>query len=179
MNVLVLVGSLRTGSTNRQLAEIVDAHLPAGASATVYGHLDTLPFYSEDADNDAAPEAVRDFRDAVQQADALVVVTPEYNGTMSGVIKNAIDWASRPFGAGSIAGKPVAVLAASGSSRGAQWAREDAVKALRIAGGKPLERTFGLGSAHTALTDGELADDAVAAELRDLLGDLHGSLASA
>ncbi|WP_153505220.1 NADPH-dependent FMN reductase [Cumulibacter manganitolerans] len=179
MNVLVLVGSLREESTNRRLAETVGSHLPEGVAATVYGSLDALPFYSEDVDGDAAPTTVTEFRAAVSGADALVVVTPEYNGTMSGVIKNAIDWASRPFGAGAIAGKPVAVLAASGSARGAQWAREDAVKVLRIAGAAPLERTFGLGAAHSAFTDAGLANDAIAAELRALLGELHRELVSA
>lgn len=179
MNVLVLVGSLREESTNRRLAATVGAHLPEGATATVYGRLDVLPFYSEDVDNPDGPEAVARFRAAVAAADALVVVTPEYNGTMSGVIKNAIDWASRPYGAGSIAGKPVAVLAASRSSRGAQWAREDAVKALRIAGAQPLERTFGLGAAHQAFAGAGLADDATASELREVLLALHGALVSA
>ena len=78
------------------------------------------------------------FREAVAAADALVVATPEYNGSIPGVLKNAIDWASRPRGASALDGKPVAVISVSPSPRGAQWAREDLVKVLRVAGARTL-----------------------------------------
>lgn len=172
MNVLVLLGSLRADSSNRRLAEAAIAHLPAGAAASIVTGGD-LPFYSEDLDVEPVPAAVADFRAAVEATDAVLVVTPEYNGSLSGVLKNALDWASRPRGNAALAGKPAAVLAASGSPRGAQWAREDAVKVLRVAGADVVEDTVGLGSSWTAFdAEGRLTDlvaDAAVAELVDRL----------
>ena len=88
---------------------------------------------------------------------------------MPGVLKNAIDWASRPRGESSIAGKPVAVISVSPSPRGAQWAREEAEKVLRVAGAVPLEQSLGVPSVHAAVVDGELADADVERALRDLM----------
>lgn len=109
MNVLILLGSLRADSTNRRLAEAAIAHLPAGAHAHISTLPAALPFYDEDLDiPGAAPSAVA-------AADALIVVPPEYNGTVSGVLGNAIDWASRPRGDAAITGKPALVLAPTGA----------------------------------------------------------------
>ena len=119
MNVLVLVGSLRAGSTNHLLADAAIAHLPSGVEGTVFARLADLPHYSEDLDHDDhLPEVARDLREAVADSDAVLLVTPEYNGSMSSAVKNAVDWASRPRGAAAIAGKPAAVIAATGAPRG-------------------------------------------------------------
>lgn len=158
MNVLVLVGSLRAGSTNGLLADVAVAALPAETTVTRWERLTELPYYSEDLDTDTPPAIVEEFRDVVASADALIIVTPEYNGSLPAVVKNAIDWASRPRGAASIAGLPAAVLAASGSPRAALWAREDAVKSLRVAGALPLAETVGIGSAWNAFKGGQLID---------------------
>ena len=118
MNVLVLVGSLRAGSTNQLLADAAIAHLPSGVEGTVFARLADLPHYSEDLDHDDhLPEVARDLREAVADSDAVLLVTPEYNGSMSSAVKNAVDWVSRPRGAAAIAGKPAAVIAATGSPR--------------------------------------------------------------
>ncbi|MFD4294540.1 NADPH-dependent FMN reductase [Rhodococcus sp. NPDC058505] len=137
--VLVLVGSLRAGSVNRQLAETAVSGAPAGAEVTIYEGLGELPFYNEDIDGDAAPAAAQALRSAAGEADALLLVTPEYNGTIPAVLKNAIDWISRPFGAGAVKDKPVAVISASPSPNAAVWAHEDTRKAVRIAGGTVVE----------------------------------------
>ena len=160
MHVLVLVGSLRAGSTNRALADAAIAHLPAGATATVFDRPAELPHYSEDLDIEGhTPAGADELRAALTQADALICVTPEYNGSLSSVIKNAIDWASRPRGTAAIAGTPTLVMAASGSPRGALWARQDAVRTLKVAGAAVLEDTFGVGTSHEAFADGRLVDD--------------------
>jgi NAD(P)H-dependent FMN reductase len=173
VNVLVLVGSLRAGSTNAQLADAAIAHLPAGVDGTVFAHLADLPHYSEDLDSaDHLPQVARDLREAVSDADALLLVTPEYNGSMSSAVKNAVDWVSRPRGAAAVVGKPAAVIAAAGSPRAAQWAREDGVKVLRVAGADVIEDTVGVGSAFQAFVDGRLSDQALDADLRDLMGRL-------
>ncbi|QNG19318.1 NAD(P)H-dependent oxidoreductase [Rhodococcus triatomae] len=139
-NVLALVGSLRAASVNRQLAELAAASAPEGAEVTVYEGLADLPFYNEDLDVEGADlPAVRALRAAGAEADALLLLTPEYNGTIPAVLKNAIDWLSRPYGAGAVKDKPVAVISASPSQNGAVWAHEDTRKAVRIAGGRVLE----------------------------------------
>ena len=180
MNVLVLVGSLRAGSTNRQLADAAIAHLPSGVEGTVFARLAEIPHYSEDLDHDDdLPEVARDLREAVADADALLLVTPEYNGSMSSAVKNAVDWASRPRGAAAIAGKPAAVIAATGAPRAAQWAREDGVKVLKVAGADVIEDTVGVGSAFQAFVDGRLSDAALDAELRSLMTRLTAEVEQA
>lgn len=177
MNVLVLVGSLRAASTNRQLADAAIAHLPAGVDGTVFARLAELPHYSEELDHDdELPEVARDLREAVADADALLLVTPEYNGSLPSAVKNAVDWASRPRGASSIAGKPAAVIGASGAPRGAAWAREDGVRVLRVAGADVIEDTVGVGSSFQAFDDGRLVDQDLDAELRALVTRLTGDV---
>ena len=129
MNVLVLVGSLRAGSTNRQLADAAVAHLPAGVDGTVFERLAEPPHYSEDLDHDdALPEVARDLREAVADADAVLLVTPSTTARCRAPSRTRSTGSPRPRGASAIVGKPAAVIAASGSPRGAQWAREDGVK---------------------------------------------------
>jgi chromate reductase len=169
MNILVLVGSLRADSWTAQLADSVADLLPSGVTSQVYADLGELPHYSQDLDNDQLPASVAAFRTAVAAADALVVATPEYNGSIPGVLKNAIDWASRPRGEAAISGKPAAVLSVSPSPRGAQWAREDAVKILGVAGAVPLADSVGVPSAHAALVGGHFADFRVEKALTDLM----------
>ena len=108
--ILILVGSLRAASINRQLAEVATQVTPAGVTAAIYPGLGDLPHYNEDIDTADAPAAVAALRAAADDADAALVVTPEYNGTIPGVLKNAIDWLSRPYGSGALTGKPLAVI---------------------------------------------------------------------
>ncbi|TQF73274.1 NAD(P)H-dependent oxidoreductase [Rhodococcus spelaei] len=137
--VLALVGSLRAGSVNRQLAETATRTAPEGVEVTVYEGLAEVPFYNEDIDVAGTIASVEALRAAAAEADALLLVTPEYNGTIPAVLKNAIDWISRPYGVGAVKDKPVAVISASPSPNGAKWAHEDTVKAIRIAGGSVVE----------------------------------------
>lgn len=179
MNVLVLVGSLRAGSTNRHLADAAVAHLPASVTATVFEGLAELPHYSEELDHDdALPTVARDLREAVADADALLLVTPEYNGAMPSALKNAVDWASRPRGSAAIAGKPAAVIGASGSPKAAQWARENGVRVLTVAGADVIEDTVGVGASFQAFEDGRLTDAELDAALRDLVIRLAREAAS-
>jgi chromate reductase len=179
MNILVLVGSLRADSWTARLAATAADLLPEGTRATAYADLAALPHYDQDLDGDTPPAAVAAFREAVASADALLVATPEYNGSLPGVLKNAVDWASRPRGASSIAGKPVAVVSVSPSPRGAQWAREDAEKVLRVAGALPLERSLSVPTVHETLVDGEVVDADLRAALAGLMAELVGVPAAA
>lgn len=138
--ILALVGSLRAESVNRQLAEAA-VHLASdGVEVTIHEGIGDIPFYNEDIDvPGSVPAAAQALRDAVAPTDALLFVTPEYNGTLPAVLKNAVDWLSRPFGAGALSEKPVAVVSASISDYGAKWAHGDTVKTVGIAGGKVVE----------------------------------------
>src|SRR3954468_22855536 len=137
--ILALVGSLRCGSDNRRLAEAAVMLAPSGISVEIFYGLADVALYNEDIDQPGAVAAADMLRAEVQTADALLLVTPEYNGTMSAALKNAIDWISRPFGAGVISGKPVAVIGTSHGQYGGGWAHDDARKSARIAGANVLD----------------------------------------
>lgn len=144
INILALVGSLRAGSINRQIAELAASVAPEGVTVTVFEGLAELPFYNEEIDDamnaDTPPLApVAALRGAATAADAALVVTPEYNGSYPALIKNAIDWLSRPFGAGALKGKPLAVIGGSFGQYGGVWAHDDTRKSFGIAGARVVD----------------------------------------
>jgi chromate reductase len=132
-----------------------------------------LPLYDADDDGVTPPVAVRRLRGAIRLADAVLVATPEYNGTIPGGLKNAIDWASRPRGDAALAGKPAAVLGATTGLFGAVWAQADTRKALGIAGAKVLEDEFPLGQADEAFRADGLLDEP---ELNERLAEIVEAL---
>jgi len=137
ITVMALVGSLRAASINRQIAELATEVASDGVGVTIFDGLGELPFYNEDIDNEAdVPAAVRA---AAADADAVLVVTPEYNGSIPAVIKNAIDWLSRPFGDGALKGKPLAVIGGAFGQYGGVWAHDDTRKSFGIAGPRVVE----------------------------------------
>ncbi|WP_423919447.1 NAD(P)H-dependent oxidoreductase [Frigoribacterium sp. 2-23] len=139
-SILVLVGSLRTGSTNKQIAEAAVQNAPEGVTLTVFDGLAQLPFYNEDIDTESAvPASAVAFRSALSAADAVLVITPEHNGTIPAVLKNAIDWASRPYGESQISGKPTAVIGSAFGQFGGVWAQDEARKSFGIAGANVLD----------------------------------------
>lgn len=143
-NVLVLVGSLRAASINRQLAELAVESAPEGVTLQVFDRLGELPFYNEDIDNsdhdsDDALEPVRALREAAAVAGAALVVTPEYNGSIPGVLKNAIDWLSRPWGNSALKDKPFAVIGTALGQYGGAWAQDETRKSFGIAGPREVE----------------------------------------
>lgn len=139
VTVLTLVGSLRAASVNRQLAEVAVETAPDGVRVEVFDRLGELPFYNEDIDNEDVPEPVVALRTAAAAADAALVVTPEYNGSIPGVLKNAIDWLSRPYGNGALKDKPLAVIGTSLGQYGGQWAHDETRKSFGIAGPRIVE----------------------------------------
>ena len=140
IKILALVGSLRAASVNRQIADLAADNAPDGVSVTVFERLGELPFYNEDIDNDAGvPDSVVALRTAAADADAALVVTPEYNGSIPGVLKNAIDWLSRPFGNSALKGKPLAVIGGSMGRYGGVWAHDETRKSFGIAGPRVVE----------------------------------------
>jgi NAD(P)H-dependent FMN reductase len=143
--VLALVGSLRAASINRQIAELAAAVAPDGVTVTVFDGLGELPFYNEEIDDAVnaevhhAPAAVAALRAAAADADAALVVTPEYNGSIPAVVKNAIDWLSRPFGNGALKDKPLAVIGGSMGQYGGVWAHDETRKSFGIAGARVVD----------------------------------------
>ena len=140
VRILALVGSLRAGSHNRQLAEAAVKLAPEGDEVEIFEGLADIPFYNEDIDVEGnVPAAAAKLRAAAKASDAFLLFSPEYNGTISGVLKNAIDWLSRPYGDGAFGGKPVAVIGTAFGQYGGEWAHNETRKAVGIAGGKVLE----------------------------------------
>lgn len=168
---LVLVGSTRTGSFNARLAEVAATHLPDDTTVEVYEGLDRLPFFSEETEHDVDPEVER-LRSSIAGADALIVSTPEYNASIPGLLKNAIDWASRPRQDAALAGKPIAVLGATPSPGATRTARAHLVEILERAGARPLPTTVGVALAPQAFDDTGLIDDDLAAAVAELITDL-------
>ena len=111
--IAVLVGSLREASLNKKLAQAIEERLPEGTEVLPISV--DLPLYNEDIERAGVPAAVQAAKDAVVAADGLIIITPEYNRSIPGVLKNAIDWISRPYGDNSFAGKPVVIAGASPS----------------------------------------------------------------
>jgi chromate reductase len=162
--VLAISGSLRRDSHNRTLLLEAAELLPSDVELELYEELKALPPYDEDDDGEEAADAVERLRDAITRADAILIATPEYNSSVPGQLKNAIDWASRPRGAASIAGKPVAVVGTSTGSFGGVWAQAELRKILRTAGARVVDSEVAVPRAHARLEeDGRLLDD----ELRE------------
>lgn len=173
--ILVMVGSLRAGSYNRQLAEAAVKLAPEGIKVELYEGLADVPFYNEDLDQpNTVPPPADALRCAVRSADALLLVTPEYNGTVPAVLKNAIDWSSRPQPRGAIYQKPVAVIGTSGGRYGGAWAHDDARKTARIGGATVLDEiTLSVPRAATRFADTPpVCDEEIITEMPLLLAAL-------
>ena len=177
VRVLALVGSLRAASTNRQIAELAAAVAPDGVTVTVFEGLGELPFYNEDIDPAVgaeveAPAPVAALRAAAADADAALVVTPENNGTIPAVLKNAIDWLSRPFGNGALKDKPLAVIGGALGQYGGVWAHDETRKSFGIAGASVVE-TIKFSVPFQTLGGNAPAENAeLSANVRDIVGKL-------
>jgi len=170
--VLTLVGSLRAASINRQLAEAAAHAAPDHVDVIHYDGLDEIPFYNEDLDTDDPPAAVGALRAAVANADAVLIVTPEYNGTIPAVLKNAIDWLSRPYGNSAVTDKPLAVVGTAMGRFGGVWAHDDTRKSFGIAGARVVDSiTLSL---PVAALDGKHPRESaeVTSSLREILAEL-------
>jgi chromate reductase len=175
IRILGFSGSLRSGSHNTALLRAAALSLPSGVELEVYDGLRDLPHYDADLDVEPVPEAAARLREAIADADGILISTPEFNGSIPGVLKNALDWASRPFPDNSLRGKPVAVLGASTGLFGAVWAQAETKKALGIIGADVLDGELPVGQASGAFgDDGHLIEP----DLRNALEELLGVLAA-
>ena len=177
MRVLGISGSLRRDSYNAALLRAAAERLPDGVELEVFERLAEIPPYDADLEEaDETPDAVADLRERMRAADAVLVATPEYNSSIPGALKNALDWASRPAGESALMGTPAAVIGASTGMFGAVWAQAETRKVLGALGGRVLEREYPFPRAQEAFADGELTLSPEQSEtLEDLLRELIAS----
>ena len=172
MRVLGISGSLRRESHNTRLLRGLGTLLPEGVELDVFGQLAQIPPFSED-DEQQPPAAVTALKRAIAAADAVVIATPEYNASIPGQLKNALDWVSRPRADVPLRGKPAAVIGASTSLFGAVWAQAEARKVLSTIGARVLDRELPLPQAEDALgPDGLPLDAETVEQLRATLAEL-------
>lgn len=171
--ILALLGSLRAESVNRQILELAGRVGSENAVLTRFEGLETLPFYNEDLDSPGdptgskVPAPVVALRVAAAEADAVLIVTPEYNGSIPALVKNAIDWLSRPYGDSALSGKPAAVIGAALGRHGGLWAHDETRKALGVAGARVVE-DITLSMPLSALAGSAVAENAeLAANVRE------------
>ncbi len=174
--MLGISGSLRRDSLNTALLRVAAERLPAGAEWSEFGRLGEIPPYDADLEPGPAPDAVRELREAIREADAVLVATPEYNHSIPGVLKNALDWASRPAGRSALNGKPAAAIGASTGMFGAVWAQAETRKVLGALGGRVVEAELPVSRADQLLRGGRLELSPQQSEqLEGLLAELVAS----
>src|SRR3954464_15930053 len=158
MRILGISGSLRRGSHNSRLLRAAGDALPPGADLVEWNGLRDLPAFDEDLES-TPPPAVQDLLDAIEEADAILIATPEYNASLPGALKNALDWPSRPFPDNVLRDKPAAVIGASTGLFGAVWAQAEVRKALKASGAHVLDAELPVGMADAAFTDDDTLAD--------------------
>jgi chromate reductase, NAD(P)H dehydrogenase (quinone) len=170
LRILGISGSLRRESHNTRLLRAATELLPPGTGLEVYDGLRDLPPYDPDRDVEPFHPAVARLREAIAAADGVLIATPEYNGSIPGLLKNALDWASRPFPDHALRGKPVAVMGASTGLFGAVWAQAEVRKVLGVIGADVIDLELPVGQADAAFADdGQLVGPEHRAVLNDLV----------
>ena len=166
MKVLAVSGSLRAGSYNTRLLRAAAEAAPEGVEVELWDGIGDLPIYSEDLEGGPLPESVRRLRADWGGAEAILFATPEYNGSVPGGLKNAVDWASRPRAGAALLNKTVAVVGASTGQFGAMWAQQDLRKVLGTAGARVVGQELPVARADQGF------DENVHERLRDVLESL-------
>jgi chromate reductase len=173
MRVLAISGSLRHDSNSTALLRALREEAPGGVDVELWGGLKEIPPYDADDDVVTGPAKVEAFRSLVREVDAVFFATPEYNSSVPGALKNALDWASRPFPENVLNQKPSLVIGASTGLFGAVWAQAEVRKTLAASGAIVLDTELAVAAADGAFrADASLADPRLRTRLRALLGDL-------
>ena len=179
MRVLAISGSLRSDSNNTGLLRALREEAPAGIDIEVWDGLKAIPPYDADDDVVPGPPDVEAFRELVREVDAVFFATPEYNSSVPGALKNALDWASRPLATNAFRNKPVAVVSASAGAFGGVWAAAELRKVLGTMGARVTEAELAIGHAHDKFDAGRLVDDDARQGLRDALDTLVAEVPAA
>jgi chromate reductase len=170
VKVLGVSGSLRGGSHNTALLRTAAELLPDGVEFELWDGLRAVPPYDEDDDVEPAPATVAALRNEITGAGAILFSTPEYNHSLPGQLKNALDWASRPLATNALRDKPVAVIGASKGAFGAVWAQAELRKVLAATGARVVDGEVAVGHAHERFgRDGELDDEALRRQLAEVV----------
>ncbi|HEX9416436.1 MAG TPA: NAD(P)H-dependent oxidoreductase [Gaiellaceae bacterium] len=173
MKILGISGSLRKDSWNTKLLRAAGELFPGDAELEVWDGLKAVPPYDEDDDLEPAPAPVAHLRAAIAGADAVFFATPEYNSSVPGQLKNALDWASRPVATNVLRNKPVAVVGASTGAFGAVWSQAELRKVLAATGARVVEGEVAVGHAPERFDeDGSLTDEAMREELAEVVDTL-------
>jgi len=168
--IVALAGSLRGDSFNRRLLRAISGRVPAGVRMDVWEGLRAVPAFDEDLERGPTPLAVADLREQIRAADVVLIATPEYNGSVPGALKNALDWVSRPYATNALRGKPVAVIGASPSPGGARQAQEDLRRILAVIGAEVLDVELAVATVHRRFDPaGVVADDHLQRQLEQVL----------
>lgn len=176
MKILAIAGSLRRDSHNRRLLLAAAELLPRDVDFELFEDLKAVPPYDEDDDLEPPPAAVALLRAAIADADALLIATPEYNSSIPGQLKNALDWASRPIASSVLRNQPVAVIGASTGAFGAVWSQAELRKVLAATGARVLDVELAVGHAAERFDkQGRLTDEGVREQLEETLDVLVGA----
>jgi chromate reductase len=168
MRILAISGSLRDASNNTRLLRVAAEDAPEDVEVVLWDGLKEVPPYDEDDDVVPGPDAVEALRDAVRQADAVLFGTPEYNASVPGALKNALDWASRPIATNVFRNKPVGVIGSSHGMFGAVWAQAELRKVLGTMGARVADIEVAVGHSMDKFDeDGVLVDDATREQVRE------------
>lgn len=173
IRILAIPGSLRRDSYNRMLLEAAKHLATRPVEVDIYDGAARIPLFNQDSEGDLTPSAVLELRSRIRSSDAVLIASPEYNGSITGVLKNLIDWASRPYGQSAFAGKPASVVGASPSRYGAVRSQETTIAVLTSAGATvvggphPVKQVFRLVD-----PEGRISDEAILSMLRDVLTEL-------
>jgi chromate reductase len=173
MKVLGISGSLRRDSHNTALLRAAAELMPPPVELEIFAGLKAVEPYDEDDDIGRGPAGALRLRKAIAEADAILISTPEYNSSVPGQLKNALDWASRPANTGALLGKPAAVIGASTGMFGAVWSQAEVRKVLGAGGARVIDLELPVGHADQAFTDdGWLEDPELRSRLEEILAEL-------
>jgi chromate reductase, NAD(P)H dehydrogenase (quinone) len=172
VRILAVSGSLRRDSHNTNLLRAAAEVAGEDVDVELWDGLKAVPPYDEDDDVEPAPPAVARLREAIAGADAVLFATPEYNSSIPGQLKNALDWVSRPLARNPLRSLPVAVVGASAGVFGAVWAQAELRKVLAATGARVLDSELAVGQASARYVDGRLADEELRARLAEIVEQL-------
>jgi chromate reductase len=180
LRILAISGSLRLDSYNTAVLRALRGEAPAGVEIELWHGLKEIPAYDADDDVVPGPDSVEEFRELVREVDAVFFATPEYNSSVPGALKNALDWGSRPLATNAFRNKPVAVISSSAGAFGGVWAAAELRKVLGAMGARVTEAELSVGHAHEKFDEvGRLTDEDVRQGLRDALQTLVAEVPSA
>ena len=177
VRILAIPGSLRRDSYNRKLLDAARQLAQPPIEVDVFDGAGQIPLFNQDSEGDLTPSPVLELRTRIRTSDAILIASPEYNGSITGVLKNLIDWASRPYGQSAFAGKPVSVIGASPSRFGALQSQQTTIGVLTsaeatvVGGPHPVKRVFRLVD-----SDGRIGDAGTLSMLHGVLAELSSAV---